>query len=224
MSKIILPRVDKDGVPYISYSQVKLWNEEKGFNTGLPGRQEFMRGYFLGEEFPDKGGFGTFGADVEDYITLRKGAEKFTDAELETLNKIEPLGVLQKEMVIQFDGFYLKGFMDDATPDLVKIRDYKTASNNSRKKYEEDSYWQLDVYALAVKKETGKLPKELEVCIIERLGNGFKGGRGAMTVGQNIWYIPRKTNKERIKSVEENIINTAKEISEYYQVFLKLNA
>lgn len=220
---MILPRTDKEGNSYISYSQIKLWNEAKGFNTGLPGKQEFIRSYFLGEQYPDKGGFGTFGDDVEQYVTERKGDEKFTDAERATLDQIQPLGVFQKEINIPFDGFYVKGYIDDATADLTKIRDYKTASEKSKTKYYEDDYWQLDVYALAIKKETKKLPKELEVCIIERLGNGFKGGRNIMTVGQNIWYVQRKTNLTRLKQLEDFIIKSTNEISEYYKVFLKLN-
>lgn len=219
---MILPRKDQDGIPYISYSQVKLWNEAKGFNTGLPGRQEFIRSYFFGEEYPDKGGYGTFGTEVENYITMRLDDDKFTADELKTLNKIKPLGVFQHEARIDFDGFYLKGYIDDMADDFSKARDYKTASNNSRKKYDDPDYFQLDVYAAAIQQKHGIIP-ELEVCVIERLGNGFKGGRPALSVGENIWYVKRETNEERLKQVKQYILDTAKEISAYYTVFLKLN-
>lgn len=220
---MLLPKQDAEGTPYISYSQVKLWNEAKGFSTGLLGRHEYIRSYFLGEQYADKGGFGQFGTEVENYICKRENADQFTDAERAVLDQIEPLGIFQKQIKIPFDGFYLTGYIDDVNPEYTKIRDYKSASVKSKEKYYADDYWQLDLYSLFIKKEQGKLPKELEVCIIERLGNGFKGGRAAMTVGTNIWYVPRKTNKERLKTIEQNIINTATEISKYYEVFCKLN-
>jgi hypothetical protein len=109
------------------------------------------------------------------------------------------------------------------TPDRTHIRDYKTASEKSCKKYYEDPYEQLDVYALAVQQETGKVPKKLEVCAIERTGNGFKGGRNVLKVGENIWYIERKTSKERLAKLEDKIQQTVEEISFYYKIFKKLN-
>jgi len=220
---MILPRKDKDGNCYISYSQLTAWREPKGFDTGLPGKVEFMRKYFLGETFEDTKGFGTFGTEVEGYITERTYAEKFTDREKQVLEQIQPLGVFQKEFKIQYDGFYVLGYIDDMLPDATKIRDYKTASKKSGKKYEEDAYFQLDLYALAIQKEFGQLPKSLEVCIIERAGNGFNGGRDVMTVANDVWYVERKTNKERLDNLEKKIISTAQEISNYYTIFTKLN-
>lgn len=220
---MLLPRSDEHG-PYISYSQIKLWNELKGYNTGLSGKKEFIRSYFLGEQYPDKGGYGQFGTEVEAYITDRKEADKFTDAERAVLEQVVPLGVFQREFKCPFEeGFYVKGFIDDCSEDLTRIRDYKTASLNSSKKYYEDDYFQLDVYALAIDKEIGKIPTDLEVTCIERTGNGFRGGRGVLNVGSTIWHIPRKTSVERLKTLSNTIISTAVEISEYYQIFLELN-
>jgi hypothetical protein len=220
---MILPRIDKEGNYYISYSQITAWHEAKGFDTGLSGKVEFIRKYFLGETFEDTKGFGTFGTQVEGYITERNYADKFTDKEKQVLEQIKPLGIFQKEFKIQYDGFYVLGYIDDALPDYTKIRDYKTASKKSGKKYEEDDYFQLDLYALGIKKEFGKLPKSLEICIIERLGNGFNGGRDVMSVGNDVWYVHRTTDKKRLDNLQKKIIATAKEISEYYEVFTKLN-
>lgn len=220
-----LPRKNKEGQSYISYSQCKSWNEIKGFNTGKNGKYEAMMTYFFGEYFADANGFAQFGIDVEDYICGKEEAKAlFTDKEKEVLDKITPLGLFQKEIKLDFPehGFYLKGFIDDATPDLKKIRDYKSASQKSKAKYYEPEYSQLDVYGLAVEQETGVFP-ELELCVIERLGNGFRGGRGVMNVGEEIWYITRETNKERLKTITDEIVSTAKEIEKYYEIFLKLN-
>lgn len=222
---MILPRKDAEGNPYISYSQIKTWNEAKGFNTGKKGRHEFIMTYFFNEDFPDINGFAQFGTEVEDYICGKEYAKSlFSSEEKQTLDKIQPLGVFQKEIKIPFsEGFYLKGFIDDSKNDFSKLRDYKTASEKSKAKYYGEDYDQLDIYALGAKQITGILPKELEVCVIERLGNGFRGGRSVMTVGKNIWYIPRETNEKRIQTLKENIIRTVEEISKYYEVFLKLN-
>lgn len=219
---INLPKKDKEGVPFLSYSQVDLWHTKKGFDTGLPGKQEYIRKYFLGEKFPS-GSFAQFGSDVEDYICSRKGAEKFTEAELDVLQQIKPLGVFQKEFKLDFGNFYLKGFIDDATEDFSTIADYKTASESSVKKYHKPEYEQLDVYALAIEQLTGKLPKNMYVCAISRLGNGFKGGRDVLKVGEHVWFIEKEINKERLETLKNKIITTANEISEYYTVFQKLN-
>lgn len=222
--KLVLPKQDEQGNYYLSYSAIKSWNEAKGFNTGLLGKYEFILNYFLGQTWEDKNGFAQFGTEVEDVICGKEGSEaKFTKGELILLKCIKPLGLFQQEIKIPFDGFYIKGFIDDCTPDYTKIRDYKTASLNSSKKYYDDDYDQLDVYAMGVKAITGELPKALEVVCIERLGNGFRGGRNVMSVGNEVWYIPRTTSKERQEKLKEKITKTAQEISEYYKVFLKLN-
>lgn len=220
-----LPRKDENGTPYISYSQIKAWNEAKGFNTGGLGRHEFILTYFLSQNYGDKNGFAQFGTDVENYICGDVNAKcLFTDKEKETLDKIAPLGTFQQKIKIPFEeGFYLTGYIDDTNHNFTKIRDYKSASEKSKAQYETDEYKQLDIYALGIKDLTGKLPKELEVCVIERIGNGFRGGRDVMSVGENIWYIKRETNTKRLKELKEYIVKTALEISKYYTIFQKLN-
>lgn len=219
---MILPKKNKEGEYYLSYSAINLWDNIKGFNTGRLGKEEFIRNYFFGEEYEDNTGFALFGSQVEDYIVNRGSADKFDDREKAILETIQPLGIFQKEIKIPFDGFFIKGFLDDCTHDFAKIRDYKTASLNSSKKYYEPEYNQLDFYALAIYKEHGFIP-EMEVVCIEREGNGFRGGRDVMSVKENVWYIPRYTDVAKLKELEDYINKTAQEISEYYQLYLKLN-
>ena len=123
--QLILPRQDKEGNYYLSYSSISLWNDIKGFSTGRPGKEEFIRSYFFGEEYGDAMGWALFGSQVEDYICKRIGAENFTEEERKILETIVPLGDFQHEVHIPFDGFYLKGFIDDIAPDFKKIRDVK---------------------------------------------------------------------------------------------------
>lgn len=222
MSKIILPRTTADGKPRVSYSQVKLFNEAKSFNLGVEGILEYMAVYFLGYNFPDKG-WGQFGHEVEDYIAERKGADFFSEREKKVLEQIKPLGVMSDEFSIDYGEFVLTGIIDDRSEDWARLRDYKTASKNSSKQYEKDDYVQLDLYALKAIEETGIIP-ELEVCVIERKGNAnFGGGRDALTVGKDVWYIPKQTSEERLTELKQNIFETVVKISDFYKLFLKLN-
>lgn len=216
---LVLPKKSEDGVPYLSYSQWKMWNEAKSFNLRIEGKLEYMLEYFFGEEFPDMG-WAAFGNKVEDYVTVREGANLFDEKEREVMETVETLGVFQQECWIDLGEFRVRGFLDDMTEDGTWIRDYKTASENSSKKYYKDDYYQLDIYALWILQHFGTLPDKMEVCIIERKGNPFKGED--LVVGDNVWYVDRPVNPMRIQEVKESLISTAEEISSYYQTYLKL--
>lgn len=248
MSEIILPRKDDQGRMYISYSQYNSYKSMKSFNLSILGKHEYMRSYFLGERFPDQG-WAEFGQDVEDYICYNGLPEKeikkmdqgreesnekliseifscFTEAEKETLNKVEPLGNFQVEVDLEImPGVFLKGYIDDATDDLTHIRDYKTGSLNSCKKYYTPEYYQLDLYSAYVRDKIGKLPDVAEVCMIERAGNcfGMVERRDLLTVKNEIWYHEREISDDRIDFVLHDVRRVIKEISDLYKVFLKVN-
>ncbi|MCK5015696.1 MAG: PD-(D/E)XK nuclease family protein [Candidatus Peribacteraceae bacterium] len=222
MSKIVLPRTDKEGNYYISYSQIKNWNSDKSFNLKILGKMEYILEYFFKEDFGDMG-WAQFGTEVEEFILERKHSGVFTSKEKEVLETITPLEVPQQEIRIEFDGFYLKGFMDDATKDFKHIRDYKTCSLNSSKQYYEDGYYQLDIYGMWVKQETGALPEKAEVVMVERAGSAFKwGGRKNLSVKEEVWNHDRELTEERQEYLRGYINKTALEISEVYKVFLKM--
>ena len=221
MSKLILPSTTEDGRPKLSYSQHNLWNEAKGFNTGLiPGKYEYIRKYFMWEKYEDIG-WGQFGNETQQYIQQRLHKNNFSAEEKKVLDTIEPLDIFEKEFIIDFGDFVVQAFLDDISEDHALVRDYKTASDNSRQKYYEDSYDQLDVYALAIYKEKGFIPNA-ELIIIEREGNAYKGGRKVLKVGKNVWTHEIKMNKQKLNNIEKAMRKTAKEISEYYKVYLKM--
>jgi hypothetical protein len=223
MKEIILPRKDEEGNYYISYSQFTSWKSPQSFNLGVRGHIEYMVSYFFGEKFPDAG-WALFGQHVENYVTERKDGEFFFPYEKELMDQIKPLGVFQHEVkFFLFDNVYLLGYIDDATADFSKIRDYKTASRNSKAKYSKPDYFQLDLYGMYVKQLTGKFP-EAEVCIIERLGNvmGKIDARKDLKVGKEIWYIQRELSDFRSEQVRKDLLETIHEISEYYKLFLRL--
>jgi len=224
MGNIILPQKDENGEYYLSYSQISSWLSAKSFNLGVDGRIEYMASYFFRRRWPDQG-WAEFGQDVEDYVCEKIGSEKFSEKEKQTLDKIKPLGVFQEEIKMYvMDNIYIKGFIDDRSEDYSLIRDYKTASNNSKARYYKDDYYQLDLYANYVYKKTGVLPRA-EVCIIERKGNcfGMVQRRDLLSVGEEIWYHEREISLERIRKVEAKVMTTIYDIAAHYKHFLALN-
>ena len=247
MEEIILPRQDENGEYYISYSQADSYGSDSGFNTGLPGAFEYIQSYFLKIRYPDQG-WGLFGGQVEDYIchgnkspeeiakldaeliaqgqpTITEAIDSLTERERDILDTIEPLGNFQVTVKLYlFPGVYLLGYIDDATEDLSKIRDYKTASKSSKARYYKPEYKQLDLYALWVRSVTGMVP-EMELKIIERKGNcfGMVERRDLLSVGTEIWTHPRETTEERLFMLEAQLKKTVIEISDLYKVFLKVN-
>lgn len=224
-NNIVLPRKDANGDYYISYSQFSSWKDAASFNLGVKGSIEYMVGYFFGHKFPDQG-WGEFGKVVEDFICEGTSDDFLTTQEKETLSQIKPLGNFQIEVKLWIlPNVYLLGYIDDGNKELTWIRDYKTASNNSRQKYYKDDYVQLDLYAMWVLQETGKLPEKLEVCIIERKGNcfGMVERRDLLSVGKEVWYHEREISKERLDKIKSDLIQAVMDISKAYSIYLKMN-
>jgi hypothetical protein len=248
MSLIKLPKSYKgdkkefQGKPMVSWSQIETWIGKKGFNTGLLGKYEYMRKYFLGETYPDMG-WGTFGNEAEAYITIRdkdistikdprdvaslEGAiRNFTPKEKAIMEQIEPLGNFQHEAVIDFKDFVLLGYIDDLSDDFSHIRDYKTKSEGSKRGLTSNKTYQLEVYTLYIQKMLKKEVKKWEYCIIERLGGAEcmrGGGRDVLTIGDRIWYEEKQVTPERLVETEQLILDTVKDISDHYKTFLKYN-
>ena len=221
MKNFILPRKDGNGRFTLSWSQYDLWKSIQSFNLKQEGKIEYIVKYFLGFDFPDEG-WAEFGRDVEDYITKREGSEKFTEKEIYTLEKIEPLGVFQRKIKVEFKNFDLIGFIDDESEDGLRIRDYKTASLKSSEKYRGD-FKQTQFYCLDRYKRTGDIP-DAEICVIERRGSCLLGkGRKALTVGDEVVYIPKIVTEEQLNELYLDIEKVAEEISTEFQIFKKIN-
>jgi len=215
---IKLPK-EKDGRPVTSYSQISLWNDKSSFNLKTEGKIEYIRKYFFGEKYEDEFGWAEFGRKVEDALEANDFSS-FTEKEIEVLKQVKTYPVFQKEMTIDYGDFDLFGIIDNCTEDLSEMQDFKTASENSAKKYNSPDYKQLTIYTSAIYRQTKKLPKKVKVCVIERKGNPMKGE--ILTVGEKTWDIDKKITKTDIKKVDEYVIKTVKDISETYKVFEKL--
>ena len=216
------------GKPMISWSQVETWFSKRGFNTGKLGQHEYFLKYFFGESFPDKG-WGEFGNQTEDYICEKKGSDNFSEAEKAVLDGIKPLGVFQREIVIDFGEFVLLGYIDDMSKPVKKVvdtvRDYKTKSESSKKDLHKPDKLQLPLYVGGLQQE-GITVKRAEYVVIERLGGKecmMGGGREALSIGERVWVEEFHFTDDMIEEAFSKVRTAAKEISEHYEVFLEVN-
>jgi hypothetical protein len=216
------------GKYYLSWSQIESYRDKLGFNTGLLGKFEYFLKYFSGYSFHDMG-WATFGSEVENYITLRQDADKFTEKEKKVLDTIKPIGVFQTEIIFHVKDLdvIVIGYVDDHSPivdnKIALLRDYKTKSESSKKDLHDDKKHQIEIYINGFKQKGIEVEKA-EYCIIERLGGKecmAGGGREALYVGERVWYEPYSWDAERLKETERIIKETVIEISEYYKIFLK---
>lgn len=208
---IVLPRKDKEGNCYISYSQHSKWKRDK---------KDYIKSYFLGERF-EGNAYTDFGSKVGEALE-NNDFSGFDTVELKTLNKITRLDEFEREIRLKFEDFYVLGFIDTNDKDCDIIIDYKTGALNKVVEYEREDYDQLAIYAAAIEQETGKLPSQAHVELIERYGNAFQGEE--LTLGKEVVQIPKDISPERIEKVKKDVQKVAKEISDYYQVYLKMNS
>ena len=223
VNKTVLPRVNAEGKPRISYSQLKSWKSKTAFkpfeDKVLSGASGYILQYFLGYEHPWSNWdlYSEFGLKVEKYI-CEKVVDDLDEDEIRILDTIKPIGVFQEEVNVDFGDFVLTGYIDDCNEDRSILRDYKSASLSSAKQYSTNDYTQLDIYSLERYKETGLIPK-LEVVVIERKGYHKKPPLKV----SGTFTIPRTTNAQRLLQVELEVIETVKEISDCYKLFLEIN-
>lgn len=217
-NNLILPKQDKEGKYYLSYSQMSAWKKSK---------REYIRKYFLGESDDNEGlkKYGEFGHKVgqafenNDYSAFEPKEQEF----LKTLPRYDEF---ETEIRLQIDGCYILGYIDTNTaPEdgyVKKLGDYKTGEVDKRTAdYESEDYIQTEIYSAALQQKYGKLPDDVSVILIGRSGNAFKGEELKLDFTKNI--IPKVITQERIDQVIAEVQDIAEEISRYYKAYLKLN-
>ena len=198
-----LPRKDKYGVSRLSYSQISLFKRSKS---------EYYESYiedkpFKGNQYTDFGNRVGKALEHNDFCLFKK-------SEQTTLKKVKRLDEFERMVKLNYEGFYIVGFIDTNSKDFTKIIDYKTGGFNKEFQYAEPSYNQLCLYALSLRQETGITPSLASVEFIRRNGNAFKGE--ALTVGDEVISIPVDISLERLKTVYWDTLKTAKEIEKFY--------
>jgi|GEM_PF-1523715 hypothetical protein len=218
-SKIILPRQDKEGKYYISYSQISKFKRSK---------REYIRQYFFGEDTASEAlkKYGAFGHLIGEAFE-NNDFSAFEGEDKKFMEGVKKYDEFEREIKLKMNGFYVKGFIDSNTkpskhkkPYIKKILDYKTGDvDKKRTDYSSPEYNQLEIYASALKQEFGKLPDIAHVVLIGRNGNAFNGEE--LTLSRRIAIIERSMDQDLIDVVLKDVQETAEEISRLYQVFLK---
>ena len=213
-NNIVLPKVDENGEMYISYSQVTLWKRSK---------REYIRRYFFGEDDTNEmlQVYGDFGSKVGE--ALEKGDySEFESVGVKLLKGVPRLDLFEKEVRFEFDGFYVKGFIDSCSKDFTHIIDYKTGDIDKKAAdYASDDYIQVALYAAAIKQMHNVTPTTGQVVLIGRDGNAFKGEE--LTLSGEVKNIDLDVSEMRLAEVAQEVLAITKEISDYYKAYLKLN-
>lgn len=210
-----LPKKDKDGLQYLSYSQISTWKKSK---------RDYIRRNFFKEKEDNAGlqRYGDFGHKVGEALE-NNNYSAFTKPEQDFLKTIPRYDEFERKINLQMEGFYIMGFIDTNSSCLTRMADYKTGDiEKKRGDYESDDYIQLDIYAAAVEQELGFIPEDIKVLLVGRSGNGF-AGEDLLLTGEYI-TITKKIDAESIARVKKQVQEIAEEISDYYTAFLELTA
>jgi len=204
-----LPSRDKNGICYLSYSAI---------NTFLKDKNQFIKTYilkdpFIGNEYTE------FGVKVGKAIESNN-YELFNDNEIKILNKVTRLDLFEKKTIINYDSFYIIGYIDSCSSDLTKIIDYKTGGRFKEYQYYDNDYVQLCYYAIGIKQEYGIIVKEASVEFIRRIGS-LK--TGLFVSNEDPIKININIEEKRLSNVYYTTIKIAKEIECFYKNYIKLN-
>lgn len=199
-----LPKKDKNGKYYLSYSQISLFKRSK---------EEYYDNYILNKPFKGNAytDFGTkVGSALENNLF-----SMFDDKERKVLSTAKRLDVFERRTFLNYEGFYVIGFIDSIKEDMSELLDYKTGGIKKEKEYTKESYTQLQLYALSIRQETGITPSKASVEFIRRKGNAFKG-EVLKVAEEPIITIDVDISIKRLTSVYWDTLNTAKQISDFY--------
>lgn len=204
-----LPSKDKNGKSYLSYSAI---------NSYLKDRNQFIRTYILKEPF-EGNAYTDFGSRVGKAIEINDFST-FKKSEVKVLNTVKRLDEFERKIFLDFDSFYMVGYIDSNTFDLTKITDYKTGGIGKHFQYYSLDYVQMCYYALGIKQETGIKVKEATVQFIHRKGTPKSG---LFVDDKCIIEIQTDISEERLKSVYWTTIKIAKEIELFYLDYISKN-
>jgi hypothetical protein len=198
---LILPRTDKEGIPYVSFSQLKK------FHTN---RNEYYEQYVLNKPFVDNP-WAKFGRDVG--TALETGDfTNFSASERKILSSVTRLTDFEVEVKLWYDGWYVRGFID--TTDFECLIDYKTGGLGKDAQYYAPDYTQLQLYTLALQQE-GLVIDAAWVEFIPRVGNPYRG-ETLMVDNKPIKRIDMDISPKRLGQVRDETARMAREISEWF--------
>jgi len=198
-----LPKKDKNGIGYLSYSQISLFKKSKEDYYD----QYILNKPFIGNEYTE------FGKRVESAIESCDYSG-FSKCEADVLKNVTRLDLFQRMTILRYEGFYVIGYADTVSENLLLIIDYKTGGHGKHKQYELSTYDQLAYYALAIRQETGITPNSARVEFITR-AQSPKGKTFCVAQIPPI-IINVDISIDKLKQVYHDTKSTAKQIEEFY--------
>ena len=199
-----LPKKDIHGNNYLSYSQIATFKRSKEDYYN----QYILKVPFEGNEYTD------FGSKVGESIEFNN-YDKFKIKEQKILKSVTRLDLFERKTILNYEGFYVMGFIDTCKKDFSEIIDYKTGGKGKDIQYHNENYIQLQLYALSLRQETGITPLNASVQFITRGGNAFKG-ESLYVKDEPIKNIPIDLSMERLKYVYWSTLSTAQQINKFY--------
>ena len=206
-----LPKKDSLGHPYLSYSQI---------NTFKNNKQDFINRYILNKPF-EGNEYTDFGLKVGTALE-KNNFNDFTDQEMGILKQCTRLDWFERKTTLEYDGFYIMGFIDTISDDYNRIIDYKTGGSGKEFQYLSKDYTQIQLYALSIRQETGITPTKGSVEFIRREGNAFRGEQ-LLVADEKPIILDIDLSENRLKEVYWNTLEIAKQIEKFYNNYLKNN-
>lgn len=200
-----LPKKDKYNKSYLSYSQIATFKRSP---------QEYYNQYILNMPF-EGNEYTSFGTKVGDALE-KNDYSAFLDSERSVLTNAKRLDIFERKTILKYDDFYVIGFVDSLSSDFTEILDYKTGGVGKHYQYSKNDYNQLQIYALSIRQETGITPQKGTVQFITRVGNINKGEE-LHVKDIPIIEINIDLSIERLRKVYWGVLNTAKQISQFYK-------
>lgn len=213
-----------DGKPKLSYSQVNSWKDVKY-------KPDYIKKYFVGIDVPGNM-FTDYGSAVGTYIEsigtndndCHKEYEHWlSDFDREFLNSMDyPDNCVYEDMIVVDCGrFVMEGYIDRSLYEgnKISIRDFKTGSIDKKtSEYSSPDYNQTTLYSYQKELEGYEII-DSEVALLDRAGNN--SAKSPIRLTGKISIIPTPYSTERALNFLKSVENTAEEISEAYQKYLK---
>lgn len=231
-SKLVLPKVYEatqekykkyNGLPKLSYSQI-------GSFTDPLYKNDYIRQYFFGER-QEGGIFAIYGTACGQFFETggEVRSELLSDFDVEVLNKLPrpESAQYEYEIVVELETeegtLCVQGFVDQLVIEGNDATVIDLKSGNASKKveyYGGDEYQQTTLYSYHIESE-GYNIKESKVLLVSRKGNGFS--KYPLRLDGPIIEIPTPYSRDRAEQYFNKVRKTAKEISDLYKVYLKVN-
>ena len=198
---------------YISYSTVSSW---EGYRENLI-KQKFVGITLQSGVYAELGTY--FGNAVENGEFAKDNPNGFTGQENLKLVPRPASAEYEKMILIDRGEYVIIGFIDiyDETNGVARVGDIKTGGARKEKEYADPKYIQVMLYAHAIE-QSGKEIGDTYVWFVRRTGSHINP---PLHISEEQFKIPLAYSPERVVYALNKVDTAAKELSEYYKVYLK---